>query len=222
MPSAPGSRCWPSPPYHYWKANHALHHAHAGKLDKRVGGDIRTLTVGEYRALGWWRRLAYRLLRNPILLLGALTTLHFAVVHRFPWDMPRSWTREWRSVWRTNGAILALLLGAWFTVGVERVLVIQGTLMLYGCAFAGWLTHTQHQFEDAYWRRRGEWNYFDAGLQGASLARAPKAVAVADRQHRPASCASSEQPHSELPVAALPRRESGTSGPPAESRSGMD
>ena len=124
--------------------------------------------------LGRWRRLAYRLIRNPVLLIGVLTTLHFVVVHRFPWDMPRSWTREWRSVWWTNVAISAALAGAWFAVGVEQVLVVQGTLMLYGCAFAGWLTHTQHQFEDAYWRRHGEWNYFDAGLRGASWLALPK------------------------------------------------
>ena len=161
-------------PYHYWKTNHALHHAHAGKLDKRTGGDVRTLTVAEYRALGRWRRLAYRLIRNPVLLVGVLTTLHFVVVHRFPWDMPRSRTREWRSVWWTNVAISAALAGAWFTVGVGQVLVVQGTLMLYGCAFAGWLTHTQHQFEDAYWRRHGEWNYFDAGLRGASWLALPR------------------------------------------------
>ncbi|HWP16743.1 MAG TPA: fatty acid desaturase, partial [Xanthobacteraceae bacterium] len=36
-------------PFSYWKKTHAVHHATSGNLDKRVLGDIRTLTVREYR-----------------------------------------------------------------------------------------------------------------------------------------------------------------------------
>ncbi len=82
--------------------------------------------------------------------------------------MPRAWKREWRSVWWTNAALGALLAAAWFTVGVWPIVLIQVTLMAYACAFAGWLTHVQHQFEDAYWRRRGAWDFHDAALQGSS------------------------------------------------------
>ena len=164
-------------PYDYLKRIHVAHHAHSGNLDRRAGGDIPTLTVAEYTALGWWRRLGYRLIRNPFVLMGVLTPLQFVVVHRFPWGMPRSWTREWRSVWGTNAALAAVLVCIWLVVGVERleqILIIQGMIMLYGGAFAGWLTHTQHQFEDAYWHRFGAWDYFDAGLQGASWLALPK------------------------------------------------
>ena len=164
-------------PYHYWKKIHILHHAHSGNLDRRLGGDIDTLTVAEYGAQGRWRRLSYRLIRNPVVMIGVLTTLQFVVVHRFPWGMPRSWTREWRSVWWTNAALALVLVGIWLAFGLEgleQVVIIQGMLMLYGCAFAGWLNHTQHQFENAYWHRSGEWNYFDAGLRGASWLALPK------------------------------------------------
>ena len=60
--------------------------------------------------------------------MGVLTPLQFVVVHRFPWGMPRSWTREWRSVWGTNAALAAVLVGIWLVVGVERleqILIIQ-------------------------------------------------------------------------------------------------
>ena len=39
-------------PYDHWRTNHALHHAHAGNLDNRAGGDVDTLTVTEYGARG--------------------------------------------------------------------------------------------------------------------------------------------------------------------------
>ena len=164
-------------PYDHWRTNHALHHAHAGNLDNRAGGDVATLTVTEYGARGWRDRLAYRLIRNPVVMIGVLILLQFVVVHRLTWGMPRSSTRERRSVWWTNAALAAALAGIWLTAGAERlqqVVIIQGLVMLYGCAFAGWINHTQHQFEDAYWRRSGEWDFFDAGLRGSSWLSLPK------------------------------------------------
>ena len=56
-------------PYAYWKKTHAMHHATSGDLSRRGFGDVRTLTVREYRALSRGRRLAYRTLRNPFALL---------------------------------------------------------------------------------------------------------------------------------------------------------
>src|SRR5439155_8964926 len=40
-----------------WRHSHAVHHATAGDLDRRGVGDVLTLTVAEYRASGWRRRL---------------------------------------------------------------------------------------------------------------------------------------------------------------------
>ncbi len=37
-------------PFSYWKKTHGIHHATSGNLDKRILGDIRTLTVREYLA----------------------------------------------------------------------------------------------------------------------------------------------------------------------------
>ena len=164
-------------PYEYMRSVHAAHHAHSGNLDKSMVADIETLTVAEYRAQGRRGRLQYRLVRNPFLLIGVLTTLQFLVLHRLPRGMARFGTREWRSVWGTNAAIAVVLVGVWLVFGLhrlEQVLVIQGMLLLYGGPLGGWITHTQHQFEDAYWRRTGEWNYFEAGLRGASWLALPK------------------------------------------------
>src|SRR5256714_1160546 len=57
-------------PFHSWRHEHAVHHATAGDLDQRGMGDVDTLTVAEYRALTPLRRLEYRLLRNPFVMLG--------------------------------------------------------------------------------------------------------------------------------------------------------
>jgi omega-6 fatty acid desaturase (delta-12 desaturase) len=52
-------------PFLRWRHDHAIHHATSGDLDRHGGGDIRTLTVAEYLALGWRGRIGYRLFRNP-------------------------------------------------------------------------------------------------------------------------------------------------------------
>src|SRR5512134_769402 len=44
-------------PYGYWKKTHAIHHATSGNLDRREFGDVRTLTVREYLARPWYKRL---------------------------------------------------------------------------------------------------------------------------------------------------------------------
>ena len=41
-----------------WRHSHAVHHATAGDLDRRGVGDVRTLTMTEYRAASWRGRLA--------------------------------------------------------------------------------------------------------------------------------------------------------------------
>src|SRR5690348_13942776 len=57
-------------PFRGWQHEHAVHHATAGDLDRRGVGDITTLTVAEYQALPAWRRIAYRLFRNPFVMFG--------------------------------------------------------------------------------------------------------------------------------------------------------
>ena len=55
-------------PYRQWRHKHALHHASSGDLDRRGPGEIWTLTVQDYLEASRWKRLSYRLVRNPLVL----------------------------------------------------------------------------------------------------------------------------------------------------------
>ena len=57
-------------PFQRWRHDHAIHHATSGDLERRGVGDVITLTVAEYRARGWRARLAYRAVRNPVVMFG--------------------------------------------------------------------------------------------------------------------------------------------------------
>jgi acyl-lipid omega-6 desaturase (Delta-12 desaturase) len=66
-------------PYYHWRWEHALHHATSGDLDRRGTGDVWTLTVQEYLAASRWKRFAYRLARNPMVLFGVAPFFMFFI-----------------------------------------------------------------------------------------------------------------------------------------------
>jgi omega-6 fatty acid desaturase (delta-12 desaturase) len=155
-------------PYHYWKRTHAHHHAHSGDLDFRGFGDIETLTVREYRALPPLRRFAYRAYRNPLILLGIGPVFHFLIKHRYPWDIPRSWKKEWAGIWATNVALVAVVALMSWAVGWKAFLLVQVPVTLLTCSLGVWLFYVQHQFEDTYWHEHEQWDFYEASLRGSS------------------------------------------------------
>jgi len=156
-------------PYQYWRRTHAIHHATAGDLDRRELGDIKTLTVDEYLALSWWRRLGYRLYRSMFVLLVIAPLFQFGLKHRLPYDIPLSWRREWASVVWTNLALAAIFTLAHFTIGVGTLLLAHLPLLIVSGALGIWLFYVQHQFEDTYWEHHPEWEFHRAGIEGSSF-----------------------------------------------------
>jgi acyl-lipid omega-6 desaturase (Delta-12 desaturase) len=156
-------------PFGYWRKTHDVHHATSGDLDRRKLGDIRTLTVAEYRASSRWKRFCYRFYRSMPVMLGIGPIYQFVAKHRLPIGMPLSWRKEWRSVAINNvfiAAIITLLcvLGGWrmlFSVYLP-VLVIAG-------AGGVWLFYVQHCYEDGYWQRHDSWDAQRAAIAGSSF-----------------------------------------------------
>jgi omega-6 fatty acid desaturase (delta-12 desaturase) len=157
-----------------WRHSHAVHHATAGDLDRRGVGDVHTLTVTEYRASTWRRRLGYRLFRNPLVMFG-LGPIYGMVL--YPRLVPRSARpRIRRSVIGTNLALAALVGTLCLLVGWREYLLVQGPILLLAGAVGVWLFYVQHQFEDTYWQSAGEWSYADAALRGSSYLKLPKVL----------------------------------------------
>jgi omega-6 fatty acid desaturase (delta-12 desaturase) len=158
-------------PFLRWRHDHAIHHATSGDLDRRGGGDVRTLTVSEYRALPPRAQLGYRLFRNPLVMFGIGPIVALLVGPRLVSRSARPRMR--RSVIGTNIA-LAVLVGAlcWLMGWRDYLLVQAPTVLLAGSAGI-WLFYVQHQFEDAYWESAGDWSYADAALRGSSYLKLP-------------------------------------------------
>ena len=156
-------------PYFYWRRTHAAHHAGHGDLERRGMGDIATLTVSEYKSRNWWGRLRYRLYRHPLVFLGVGPFYTFALKHRLPLDIPLSWKKEWISVWYTNVALALVATLAYFTIGVDKLLLAFGPIFFLGSALGVWLFYVQHQFEHTYWSPHEHWSFDRAGIDGSSF-----------------------------------------------------
>ena len=162
-------------PYAQWRREHALHHASSGDLDRRGVGDVSTLTVREYLSLRRWGRFQYRLFRNPAVLLG-LGPLHLMVFQRFRTRSVATGSAQLSSVWMTNIAIIALATIFIMAAGVKSLLLVYLPTFYLAAAVGIWLFYVQHQFEDAYWEPRKDWNYVTAAITGSSYLRLPRVL----------------------------------------------
>jgi acyl-lipid omega-6 desaturase (Delta-12 desaturase) len=159
-------------PYHYWRWEHAIHHAGSGDLDRRDLGAVWTLTVQEYLEAPLWKRCGYRLVRNPVVLLGIIPSVLFLILHRFV--TARASRRDrWSTYW-TNFLILAMAVTLSLLMGLKAYLVIQLSVMAVSGTVGVWLFYVQHQFEGVNWQRHGEWDYTAAALEGSSYYKLPR------------------------------------------------
>jgi acyl-lipid omega-6 desaturase (Delta-12 desaturase) len=161
-------------PYFAWTHEHAGHHASSGDLDRRGIGDVDTLTVAEYQSKGFFGRLGYRLIRSPFVMytVGPLWALALEP-RKLPFGARR---RVLRSHALTNLGVLAMVGALVWLLGWQAFLEIQLPLVLFGGAAGIWLFYVQHQFDDAYWTRSGEWSYAEAALKGSSYLKLPKVL----------------------------------------------
>jgi acyl-lipid omega-6 desaturase (Delta-12 desaturase) len=159
-------------PYYHWRWEHAIHHSSAGDLDRRGTGDVWTLTVQEYLESSRWKKFAYRLARNPIILFGIAPLYLFAIRQRFP--SAKASRRERHSVYAMNLAILGMATGLSWIFGFKAYLLIQTIALLTAGGAGVWMFYVQHQFEGVYWERGEDWSYTAAALQGSSFYKLPR------------------------------------------------
>ncbi|MDY7046656.1 fatty acid desaturase [Virgibacillus sp. M23] len=157
-----------------WKRSHAIHHATSSNLDKRGTGDVWVMTVNEYKEASFWRRLAYRLYRNPIIMFGLGPLYLFLLSNRFNRKGARR--KERLNTYFINLSIVVIYASLIWIVGWQAFLTIQLPILFLSGSLGIWLFYVQHQFEDSYFENEAEWDYVKAAVDGSSYYKLPKII----------------------------------------------
>ena len=159
-------------PYHRWHYDHQVHHETVGNLDRRGIGDVPTLTVSEFNNLSRWQKLNYRILRNPVILIGIVPFLLFTIQYRLTRkDMSRK-VKLWVHLTNLGLAILVALM-MWL-IGWKTFLLIQVPVLYIASVHGVWLFYVQHQYKDVKWVRKEKWDYKTIALEGSSMFKLPR------------------------------------------------
>ncbi|MCD8510356.1 MAG: fatty acid desaturase [Bacillus sp. (in: Bacteria)] len=161
-------------PYEQWKNSHNIHHATSSNLDKRGTGDMWLMTIEEYEEATLWKKICYRVYRNPLVMLGLGPIAVFVLQYRF--NVKGARRKERINTYITNVSIVALYAGLIALVGWQAFLMIQAPMMLISGMLGIWLFYVQHQFEDSYFEHDDEWSYVQAAVDGSSYYKLPKVL----------------------------------------------
>lgn len=161
-------------PYHKWHHDHLIHHQTVGNLDKRGVGDVKTLTVEEYKNMTKGQRLRYRLYRHPVVLLIIGPFVLFTILFRFP-KRSRS-VKEKLYTHLSNLVLVGMVVGMSLWIGLTPYLLIQIPVLYVAAVHGTWLFYVQHQYEDVKWERNDGWDYKKMALEGSSFLKLPKVL----------------------------------------------
>src|SRR5581483_6664722 len=128
----------------------------------------------EYRARSPRARLAYRLIRHPLVMFGLGPVFAMIIGPRIVARGARPRMRN--SVLGTDAALVILIGGLCWLIGLESFLIVWAPAALMAGSVGIWLFYVQHQFEDAYWQTGAEWTYADAAMRGSSYLKLPRVL----------------------------------------------
>jgi omega-6 fatty acid desaturase (delta-12 desaturase) len=131
------------------------------------------MTVEEYLAAPWYKRVGYRIMRNPLFLFTVSAVFVFTVAHRFA-RTSASGKRERNSVLWTNIALFAFIGWTIYHIGWQAYLMVELPILLMTSGAGVWLFYVQHNFDPTYWERHKDWEFFKAGMDGSSFYKLPK------------------------------------------------
>lgn len=157
-----------------WKWSHSIHHATSSNLDKRGIGDVWVMTVDEYIEASVWKRVVYRLYRNPIVMFGLGPLYLFLISNRF--NRKGAKRKERFNTYLINLSIAVIYALLIWAIGWQAFLIIQAPILFIAGAAGIWLFYVQHQFEDSYFENEEEWDYVKAAVDGSSYYKLPKII----------------------------------------------
>ncbi len=161
-------------PYEYWAKSHNFHHGHNGQLEFRDIGDLKVLTVEEYKSLNNADKVKYRIFRSPIVLFFFVPIFYIFFHGRFVTIKNLGWQNTWKMVTKSN-IYMALAVGlTGFVLGWKVFLLVQMPIWIFFGIIAIWFFYVQHQHEPGYKEWKNKWDYLLSAIKGSSFYDLPK------------------------------------------------
>ncbi|WP_101068316.1 fatty acid desaturase [Roseovarius salinarum] len=151
-------------PFRVMQYNHNLHHAYLGNLDHRETTEVYTMTLREWQAAPWHRRLWYRLYRNPLVMLSLGGVYTYFIAYRWPRNTGRVGAA---GVIAHNLMLAGYVAVVYLAAGWTGLGVLGSSAVLAG-VIGVFLVYLQHNFEDTYWDRKPDLDFRRAALEGSS------------------------------------------------------
>ncbi|WP_251943406.1 fatty acid desaturase [Staphylococcus sp. Marseille-Q5304] len=159
-------------PYERWRREHLIHHAGNGNLEKRGTGDIWVMTVTEYSEATKFKRLCYRIYRNPFVMFVIGPFFLVFVSNRF--NVKDAKMKERINTWANNVLLLLVYGGLFYLLGPAQFLAVFLPMVFISGMMGIWLFYIQHTFEDSYFEEPSEWDYVKTAIDGSSYYKLPK------------------------------------------------
>jgi acyl-lipid omega-6 desaturase (Delta-12 desaturase) len=157
--------------YYQWGFSHYIHHGTSSNLDRRGTGDVWILTIDEYYSMGRWKRIWYRIYRNPIFLFILSPLISFFILYRIP--SSASGKKGLFSQILTTLFIAGTIIAVIFTIGIRYYLEIQIPVMFFAGMMGVWLFFIQHNYVEEYWEHEEEWDFLKSAMKGSTFYKLP-------------------------------------------------
>lgn len=161
-------------PFKYWARSHSFHHGHCGQIEVSSIGDIKTLTVNQFRKLSPFKRFSYRIFRMPLVLFLIGPIYYMLIPNRFPLIRMKGWHKTRLSLLSNNAFVILVYIGLGYLLGWQKFLFIQLTVVALFFIIAVWFFYVQHQHEPNYREWKENWEFLLAAIKGSTYYKLPK------------------------------------------------
>ncbi len=156
-------------PFTAWKEEHREHHMSFGNLDRQTFGDVRLLTVEEFKNASMGRRFHYRVFRNPAFLLLVAPLAYALLRQRVPSAVTAA--RIWSCV--LHSIVVCAIYGTLLYYNGSSMLFVGVPSLYIAGVIAIIVFVVEHQFEDTHWDHSENWNFLNAAVASSSYLALP-------------------------------------------------
>ncbi len=162
-----------------WRQSHDYHHGHSGQYVGAEHGRLPLLSThtdigafplmstAEYARANGWKRLRYRVARNPLMIALAWPAIFmFSICLVSFVTQPRH--RRWSALALTLNVLMATAMAVYKPDALIFSLLIPS---LFGSALGAYMFYCQHNFPGARYLQADEWDYVATAVHSSSFMR---------------------------------------------------